>query len=65
VGETVTLVVVAPAGFQVYVEPPEALKVIELPIQMDAVEGLIVMLGTGATSLEMVYVDRQPAELIP
>lgn len=50
VGDNVTAGVNKPPGFQVYVDPPDAVRKMELPIQIEAVDGVMVMLGTGLTT---------------
>jgi len=54
VGDNVTAGVNKPPGFQVYVDPPDAVRKMELPIQIEAVDGVMVMLGTGLTTRFMV-----------
>ena len=50
---------------QVYVRPPDAVSVIELPKQTVGVGGVKAIVGDGATSFTMAKVDPQPVMLLP
>jgi hypothetical protein len=60
VGDTDTLAPFKFPGFQVYVDAPAAFSVMELPIQIEAVTGVMLIFGTGLTTNERVEVLRQP-----
>jgi len=62
-GETVITVVVAPPGNQVYVEPPVAVNVAVLPIQMVALFTLTV--GKVFTVTVATAFAAQPFEFVP
>jgi hypothetical protein len=62
VGLTVILVVVAPPGFHAYVVPPDADKVVLLPLQMvNEGEAEIVMVGVELTvTVRVVFPEHPP-----
>jgi hypothetical protein len=64
-GETVTLLPVKAPGFQVYVDAPVAVKVAELPIQMELDEAAGVIVGIGLTTTATIVVVVQPNALLP
>jgi hypothetical protein len=60
VGDTTTLVPVKLPGFQVYVCAPLAVRLAELPTQMEGADAERLMVGVGFKSKETVCVEIQP-----
>jgi hypothetical protein len=65
VGVTVTGEPVSDPGIQAYVEAPVAVNVVELPVQIDALDAVAVTAGEAFTVMRRVDVLVQPLISVP
>lgn len=62
-GETVTGLPESEPGFQVYVDAPFPVSVVELPEQIVVFEAVVVTVGVGLTVINRVAVEEHPADV--